>query len=172
MFNFIYSTIVLSDANQRLYSIEAYKQGLLKASPQLTKEEFEKNIRPLVEHMFIAHNALLTSPKIRLFFIFNGCLGLITIILGIGLVRLRELARKATMIFFMLGVVLIPLLVNSFIVTISEIMSRHSPQLSAQQTIASAVLPILWLIQITFIGLIAAGVACYLVRPLVKEQFR
>lgn len=148
-------------------NFEQFKQQALKLNPNATeKERAELNAletKPVVQDMIKAQSEFIKSGKYKVMTLSYGIYGLISLIVGIGLLMSKEWARKLAIATQLLTIAL-------FILNIS-IFSSTFKTFSAHITDGKQVFPIMVAVQ-AIIGLIIIWVIIsYLCRSQVKKWF-
>jgi len=87
---------------QSEFSVDSYKDFIIKHNPHMSPQDLEK-MTPSLEKMAQVQNELKNSNIFNIISVLNGVLGIIGLILGIGLFRLKEDARKGIIIFMLVS---------------------------------------------------------------------
>jgi hypothetical protein len=154
------------------FNVERYREFIFK-NRQPTQEEikeFEESV-PRIEKMFQAQNEAAGNPYIRAFKIWNLIMGAIGFVLGIGLLRLKEKARRWTIVFQVVAAVIGSIGGYVSMKIAFDTMVKHMPDAFPEEMSRRFVVPGMTVFQVLILGIIAAAVIFYLTRSKVKEQF-
>jgi hypothetical protein len=119
-------------------------------------------------NMVEAQNRFINSGAFKGMMLAHGIIGILYLVLGIGLLRLKEWGRKATIVFQVLSVPLMVIFMWFMAGNFLNAIAEQSPEFDGMRQILPAFIAIQGLV----VGLVAALIIRYLTRPRVKERFK
>lgn len=166
LLNLIPSAYLLYKGRQNVGTQKKEMYEMLERDKDMTQDKKEKILK-FIDSSAEYNKEVAADRMIKVNFVVHGVQYAILFIIGIGLLKHKEIARKSAIFY---SIVIIPIALGlSYIVTIrsSQIMVKYFPE--AQQV--QQVFPATILFSLTIYALITFLIIQYLTKPIVKEQF-
>lgn len=157
------------------FTAEMYREFMLRSTPLMSQEgieQFEREVMPFFEKMSQAQNEMVGSNFWDGILKMNTVVGVIVFIFGIGLLRLKEYARRGTVILMWLLIPTITIFMYMAMCNMIEITAKYLPEINRTPVTISCFLPIMAIFQGLIISSVNLVVVYFLTRPKVKEQFK
>jgi len=177
VFGMVSGLIYLSGKNMmasQQFTVESQKQFMLKHSPNMSKEDmekFEKEVTPFLEKMVQAQNEIAHSKTFTIYTPLTAILGVIGFFLGIGLFRLKEIARKGMIYFIILSMPIHLFIMYAATQEMIKTTAKYMPEINEGPVSMLTAANVMLVIQ----GILMAGFVLFVIyyfnRPKVKEQF-